>query len=93
MQKGSHRAHHKPIYKWRACGYGDMKRAIALLYPWLSPRRKEQAHRLLANPPDPNGRRYSAEKLAEFDTIEVPGWTMPERTGDAEIDVANGILR
>lgn len=67
----------KPIYRWHALGYGDMKRAIALMYSMLSERRRQQADLILNNPPDPRGRRYSRDALAEFEAIEVPGWQPP----------------
>ena len=64
----------KPIYHWKAQGYGEMKRLIAMFYPYLSKTRRAAADVLLAHPPDPNGFRYSRTKLAEFEAIEVPGW-------------------
>lgn len=83
----------KPIYRWQALGYGEMKRFLALVYQHLGPRRQAQAHVLLANPPLPTGFRYTAEKLAAFDAIEVPGWTPPRRTGIVATDLARGILQ
>lgn len=38
----------KPVYRWIVCGHEQVQAAVAMLWPWLSQRRRTQATAALA---------------------------------------------
>jgi len=41
----------KPIYRWIVCGFEQTQAAVAMLWPWLGPRRREQVTAALQRHP------------------------------------------
>ena len=48
---------HKPIYVWHLNGWNSVEAALQEMWPWLGPRRREQATRVLADAPPPDRRK------------------------------------
>ena len=54
-----YQAHHKPLYRWRACTFEEVQAVVAMLWPWLGPRRRKRAKEVLAG--DNTPRRQPAK--------------------------------
>jgi len=70
-------AHHKPMYRWRACGWEEQKRAVELMYHMLGERRRAQADLLLANPAQTHGGyRYGSgqRRQTPIPQDQLPAW-------------------
>ena len=62
---------HKPIYRWKAAAFEDVKAVIAMLWEWLGERRRAKAQELLvAYKEYTNVRRYKLATDSEVTEVK-----------------------